>query len=133
MNPRSKGFTASAFCVGTHACAAPDAFWPANCFNCDREEIMSETVRSTERTVSALLFELRGDDYRSVAVWLGVTPYGVCLIDSQHSWLTTRAGDAIVVNGKRETVAAVELYSVSPLSQCDRVVTCAADWIAGNC
>lgn len=94
---------------------------------------MSETVLTTERSVSALLFELQGDEYRSVAVWLGVTPYGVCLIDSRQSWLTTRAGDTILVNGKRETVSTVELYSVSPMNQCDRVVSCAADWIAGNC
>ncbi len=94
---------------------------------------MSESVLTTERSVSALLFELQGNEYRSVAVWLGVTPYGVCLIDALQSWLTTRAGDTILVNGNRETVATVELYSVSPMSQCDRVVTCAADWIAGNC
>lgn len=94
---------------------------------------MSKTVLTAERSVSALLFELRGDEYRSVAVWLGVTPYGVFPADSQQSWLTIGAGDTILVNGKPETVSAVELYSVSPMSQCDRVVTCAADWIAGEC
>jgi hypothetical protein len=85
-----------------------------------------------ERVICALSFELQGETPQAVSVWLGAVPYGVRLADSKKTWLTAKAGDSLVVNGKPETIARVRLYSVFPFDHCDREVTCAADWLAGR-
>jgi hypothetical protein len=91
---------------------------------------MQHGILTIDRAVRALMFELDGDQYRSVVVWTEVRPYGVRVADPEKSWLTIREGDELIVNGRLEKVSRILLYSVHPSDQCDRAVTCAADWLA---
>lgn len=93
---------------------------------------MQHGILTIDRAVRALMFELQGAQYRSVVVWTEVRPYGVRLADADKSWLTTRVGDELIVNGKLEKIARILLYSVHPSDQCDKAVTCAADWLNGE-
>lgn len=84
------------------------------------------------RTVGAIRFEVASENLRWLHVWLDHSPWLASLENPQLSWLTARAGDVIVMNGERLPIKAVSLWRVHPAEERGRVVTCAADWLAGE-
>lgn len=83
------------------------------------------------RSIRSLCLEIAGVPYRAIIVRPG-DQVAAGPGDAQRTWLSVRAGDMILLGGRRERIRSVSLYEVSPESACDTPVTCGADWLAGS-
>lgn len=67
---------------------------------------------------------------RSLMIWL------MRLINSKRTWLTAKAGDAVLLTdgetSQRYFIKSVELYLVDPSSENGRTVATAGDWLEGT-
>lgn len=84
----------------------------------------------TSRKIHAIKLNLPGETERAVIVWLADTAK-LCLrlVFRNRTWETTQAGDAVILNGNRETVESVELFRVFPASENGREVRSAWHWL----
>ena len=67
--------------------------------------------------IHALEFELTADKYMAVIIWPDKPSTTVRLISSRKSWLTAKAGDAVLVNDQRHFIKEVRLYRADPAGQ----------------
>ena len=81
------------------------------------------------RTIHALEFELRSDSYRAVIVWPARPPDTVRLINSRKTWLSAKAGDAVLVDGERFFIKEVRLYRADPTESNGRTVESGQAWV----
>ena len=57
----------------------------------------------------------------------------VRLINSRRTWLTAKAGDAVLLTrdeqSERHFIASIEVFRADPASEVGRVITTAEDWL----
>jgi hypothetical protein len=82
------------------------------------------------RSIRALCVEMVGKPYRAIIVRPETRMSATGPVNANRSWLNVRAGDKVVLSGKAEQIRSVTLYDVLPVSECDKEVTCGADWLA---
>ncbi len=82
------------------------------------------------RSIRALCVEIVGKPYRAIIVRPEARLPAAGLMPANWTWLNVRAGDEVVLSGKPERIRSVSLYDAIPASECDKEVTCGADWLA---
>ena len=82
--------------------------------------------------IHALEFELRADKYMAFIIWPETPPTTVRLISSRKTWLTAKAGDAVLVNDQRHFIEEVRLYRVDPAGENGQTVQSGQAWIDGE-
>ena len=93
----------------------------------------------TERKIHALQIRLRAPEWLGVIIWPDRPDDGkrCCrLINSKRTWLTARAGDAVVVRKeksdewKRYFIDSITLYRVDPVEFNGLEVETAQEWLS---
>ena len=105
-----------------------------------RDDIPKREVRMPSRNIHAIQVKLRALEYLSVIVW-PFEPHNdrMCcrLINSKRTWLTARAGDAVLLKRegstelKRYFIESISLFRVDPVDFNGTVVETAQAWLDG--
>jgi hypothetical protein len=91
---------------------------------------LKQKATTMARSIRALCLEMAGTPYRAIIVQPADRMAAAAQAGGNQTWLSVRAGDRILLNGKLESIRSVSLYDVIPASECDKPVTCGADWLA---